>query len=231
VKRKAGRYDVIDCFVDDACYVPDNVFEIGIASATAEEDERVAARIKARLMKQLYQATPDDRVVAVSIIRSLIGAPDRQESRRLRPQPQTIVVVVREYDASSRPHRVCHVTHDLQRVENEASVRDIKLTQLVITERGIEDVALSHLKDGGFAVGRRLASGLVDLFGVSLDAEHRHSGRSGHHPRVLAEAGPEVDDAFTGDQTRGLDATLVETSVQRGQPLLLGFTRSMRIMG
>jgi hypothetical protein len=63
---------------------------------------------------------------------------------------------------------------------------DVELTEFVIAERRIEDVALSHLKEVDFIVVRRLAHGLGHLFGASLDTEHRHSGRSRHQPRVLA---------------------------------------------
>jgi hypothetical protein len=116
-------------------------------------------------------------------------------------------------------------------LEYEAGMSDVELTYFVIAETRIEDVTFSHLEDVGFIVGGRLAHGFGDLFGASLDTEHRHSGRSRHHPRVLSEAGPEVDDALAGDETRGFDAALVKPSVQRSEPLLFGFTRSMRIMG
>jgi hypothetical protein len=67
-------------------------------------------------------------------------------------------------------------------LEDEARTSDVELTHLVIAERRVEDIALSHLQDVGFVVGRRLAHGFCDLFGASLDTQHRHPRRSCHHP-------------------------------------------------
>lgn len=46
-------------------------------------------------------ATTHDRVVAMAVAGALIGMPYRRETWRLRPRVQTVVVVVRKYDATS----------------------------------------------------------------------------------------------------------------------------------
>jgi hypothetical protein len=60
-----------------------------MARATAEEQPGVSLRLSPGLMQKLYEAAPNDRIVAVSVIPALVGSPNRRHAGRLRPEPLT----------------------------------------------------------------------------------------------------------------------------------------------
>ncbi len=90
---------------------------------------------------------------------------------------------------------------------------NVECAEFVFGQRRIDDIALSHFEDAGFAVSFSLTQRFRDLFLTSLPADNRHAVDACDRPRELPKASAEIDNALAHPETPGPDAAIVETYV------------------
>ena len=105
-------------------------------------------------MQKLHQTSSYAGIVAMAIISSLIGAPDRCQRQRLGPKAQCFIIIVSQNDPAPGAHRSNHVLYRDHRIaevlEQKARMCNIKCAPLGSLNRGCFNLSLPHLKEMGF---------------------------------------------------------------------------------
>jgi hypothetical protein len=236
VIAEAEGDDLLPGSVHDADEVLDHRLEVGAARAAPEVQTAVAPGAGARPVQQVHQMASDERVLALALVRQVIGAPQIEQAGRLGPQAKDHVVVVLEDDAPAGPDRPDHLAHHREWIrdvlEHEARVRDVEGAPLVVDQGQLRGVAPAQVEQMLLAVILRLFQRLGQLRLTALNAQNlaAQSDLARQKARELAQTGAHVEHALALAQLESPERVPVEQRVQPRKPLLLLGTGAMHVV-
>jgi hypothetical protein len=108
-------------------------------------------------------------------------------------------------------------------LQQEACVRYIQRSPVVIPQRHGEDITLPQIHQVLFTCRGGLPAGFRNLLRAAFDSDHaaRRARRPRHPPRQLRQPATDIEDSLSAPESQLAERRFIEDFIQLGEPRLL----------